>query len=104
MSETSRLGAPVELPWWVLPLGTPPLVVAILVPFLGAPIPVRVLAAAASLVMVAVLLWVALRVTSRNLQSVWISAAYAIWFTVAFGWAVAVLGPAAFGVGAGRGG
>ncbi len=64
----------------------------------------RLLAAAASLLLIGVLVWVALRVTSRNLQSVWISTAYALWFTVAFGWVVAVVGPAAFGAASGRSG
>lgn len=90
MSHSLRLGTPVELPWWVIPVGLPPAVVAVLAPFLAAPGAVRLVAAGTSLGMVAVVVGVALRVTSRNLQSVWISAAYALWFFVALTWAVEV--------------
>lgn len=91
MSDRRRLGAPIELPWWVIPLGLPPIVVAALAPFLPAPAVARVVAASASVLMVGVVVRVALRVTSRSLQSVWISTAYALWFFVAFGWGVEVL-------------
>ncbi len=91
MSGRPRLGPPVEVPWWVLPLGLPPLLTALLAALLPAPVAARVIAAAASLGMVGVLLLVSVRVASRNLQSVWISTAYALWFFVAFGWGVEVL-------------
>ena len=90
----SRLGAPVELPWWTIPLGLPPLAVLILGAFLSAPLWAHALAIVTSLALVTVLAAVATRVASRNMQSVWISAAYAVWVFAAVVWAVAVATPA----------
>jgi len=91
MRGRAQLGAPVEVPWWVIPLGLPPLAVAALAPFLPTPGAVRLIADASSLLLLAAVVWVALRVNSRNLQSVWISSAYALWFFVAIGWGAEVL-------------
>ncbi|GAC1343055.1 MAG: hypothetical protein NVSMB29_15390 [Candidatus Dormibacteria bacterium] len=91
MSERPRLGAPVEVPWWVVPLGLPPVVVTVLAVVAPAPPAARVVAVAASVLMVGVVVGVALRVTSRNLQSVWISAAYGLWFFAALAWGVEAL-------------
>lgn len=90
----SRLGAPVELPWWIIPLGFPPLAVAVLGAVLSAPPWAHVLAITTSVAMLAALATVATRVASRNMQSVWISAAYAGWVFAAVLWAVAVATPA----------
>ena len=83
-----QLGEPIELPWWVVPLWLPPLVCLILGLVLRAPVSARLVDVAGS----AALLWtvyaVARRVGSRNLQSVWISAAYAFWLFAVLIWAV----------------
>jgi hypothetical protein len=81
-------GAPIELPWWVVPLAVPPVVAILLAPFVRAPASGRVLDVAASVGMVWVLLRVATRVRSTSMQSVWISAAYAFWLFAVLLWAV----------------
>ena len=86
----SRLGAPVELPWWMIPLGLPPLVTAVLGLVLGAPQWARIAAVLASVALLVALVAIATRVASRNIQSVWISAAYAVWVFVVILWAVAL--------------
>ncbi len=90
MSEPRRLGEPIELPWWVIPLGLPPLLTLVLGVVLRAPLSGRLLDLVASVGMLWLLLLVARRVRSRNMQSVWISAAYAFWFFVVLIWAVEV--------------
>ena len=89
----ARLGEPVELPWWVIPLGLPPLLTLLAGLLLRAPLSGRLLDLAASAGMLALVLAVALRVRSRNLQSVWISAGYGFWVFAALLWAVEVAGP-----------
>jgi hypothetical protein len=89
----SRLGAPVELPWWIIPLGLPPLAILVLGALLSAPLWAHVLAMLTSLALLAALATVATRIASRNMQSVWISAAYAVWVFAAVLWAVAVATP-----------
>jgi hypothetical protein len=86
----SRLGAPVELPWWVIPLSLPPLLVVVAGIFLGAPLWAHLLAVVSSLALVLALVRVATRVTSTSMQSVWISAVYAVWFFTAITWLVVV--------------
>jgi hypothetical protein len=90
MSEPRRLGEPIELPWWVLPLGLAPLVTLVLGLALHAPLSGRLLDLVASATMLWVLVHVAHRVRSRNMQSVWISAAYAFYVFVILIWAVEV--------------
>ena len=90
MSE-SRLGAPVELPWWVIPLAIPPLLVAAAGIFLSAPLWAHLLAVLSSLALVLSVIRVATRVTSTSMQSVWVSAIYAVWFFIAMTWLVVVL-------------
>jgi hypothetical protein len=90
MSEPRRLGEPIELPWWVIPLGLPPLLTLVLGVMLRAPLSGRALDLFASAAMLWLLLLVARRVQSRNMQSVWISAAYAFWFFVVLIWTVEV--------------
>jgi hypothetical protein len=87
MSE-SRLGAPVELPWWIVPLGLPPVAVAIAGAVISAPLSTRLLAILSSVALLVALAAIAVRIASRNIQSVWISAAYAIWTFTAITWAV----------------
>jgi hypothetical protein len=86
----SRLGAAVELPWWIIPLGLPPAAVAIAGLILSAPVWAHLLAVASSLTLLIALATIATRVASRNMQSVWISAAYAVWVFTAITWAVTV--------------
>lgn len=86
----SRLGAPVELPWWVIPLALPPALVVIGGVVLTAPLWAHLLAVVASLAALAALATVATRVTSNSMQSVWISAAYAVWVFTTITWAVVV--------------
>jgi hypothetical protein len=90
VSEPRRLGEPIELPWWVIPLGLPPLLTLVLGVVLRAPLSGRLLDLVGSVGMLWLLLLVARRVRSRNMQSVWISAAYAFWFFVVLIWAVEV--------------
>ena len=86
----ARLGTPLELPWWVLPLGAPPLVTAVLAVLLAAPAWARVTAVVVSLATLATLVVIATRVASRNMQSVWVSALYAVWVFTVLVWAIAV--------------
>jgi hypothetical protein len=90
VSEPRRLGEPVELPWWVIPLGLPPALTLLLGVVLRSPLSGRLLDLAASLAMLWLLVVVARRVESRNMQSVWISAAYAFWTFMVLIWAVEV--------------
>jgi uncharacterized membrane protein YadS len=90
----SRLGAPVEVPWWVIPLALPPAVATVLAVVLTAALWARALAAITSLVTLVALAVIGGRVSSRNMQSVWISALYAIWVFVIVIWAVSVATPA----------
>ena len=86
--DTGRFGEPVELPWWVLPLGFPPAVTLVLAAIIPAPLSGRVLDALFSAALLRVLVRVAVRVRSSSMQSVWISAAYAFWMFIVLLWAV----------------
>lgn len=77
------------MPWWVPLCALPPLLVTAASLLVPAPAAARLLAAAVSLAMVVLLVRVSTGVESRNMQSVWISAAYAVWFFGAVIWAVA---------------
>jgi len=87
MSE-SRFGEPVELPWWTLPLGLPILAALVTGAVVSAPLSGRLLLVVASALMLFVLLRVALRVRSTSMQSVYISAALALWAFCVLVWAV----------------
>ena len=86
----SRLGTPVELPWWVIPLGLPPVIVTVAGLIVGAPLWAHLLAVVSSLAMLLAIATIATRVPSRSMQSVWISAAYAVWVFTTITWAVVV--------------
>jgi hypothetical protein len=86
----SRLGAPVELPWWVIPLGLPPLAMTVAGIVVSSPWWAHLLAVITSIALLATLASVATRIASRSMQSVWISAAYAVWVFTTVVWAVAV--------------
>ncbi len=88
--SASRLGTAVELPWWVIPLGLPPAVVTILAVVLHAPLWAHAVALLSSLATLAALTLVATRVASSNMQSVWISALYAVWVFAVVAWVVTV--------------
>lgn len=90
MSEPRRLGEPIELPWWVVPLGLPPFLTLVLGALLRAPLSGRLLDLVASAAMLWLVVLVALRVRSRNMQSVWISASYAFYVFAVLIWAVEV--------------
>ena len=94
-SGNPRLGAPVELPWWTLPLGLPLLggILAALV--VGAPVSGRLLLLFSSAAMLWMLLRVAVRVRSSSMQSVYISAALALWAFAVVIWAVERFGGSA---------
>ena len=86
----SRLGAPVELPWGTVPLGLPPLALVVAGIIVSAPGWAHVMAVVTSLALLTALTAVATRVASRSMQSVWVSAAYAVWVFTTVVWAVAV--------------
>src|SRR5690348_13591522 len=86
--DAARFGEAVELPWWVIPLGLPPLVTLVLALVVSAPLSGRALDAVFSAAMLWVLVRVGVRVRSPSMQSVWISAAYAVWVFIVITWAV----------------
>lgn len=90
MTAPPRLGEPVELPWWVVPLAIPPLLVGIMGLVLSAPVWAHLLVVAASVLVLALLLAIAVRVGSSSMQSVWISVIYAFWAFVVVVWGVVV--------------
>jgi len=87
-SERPQLGEPVELPWWVIPLGLPLLGGLLTGIVVGAPLSGRLLLLIASAAMLWMLLRIALRVRSSSMQSVYISAAMALWAFAVVIWAV----------------
>jgi hypothetical protein len=87
----SRLGTPVELPWWIVPLGLPPAIAAIAGLIVSAPLGARLLAIVASVALLFALTTIATRVPSRSMQSVWVSAAYAVWVFAIVTWTVIVI-------------
>lgn len=84
----SRFGEPVELPWWTLALGVPILAALVTGAVVSAPLSGRLLMVISSALMLLVLLRVALRVRSTSMQSVYISAALALWAFCVLVWAV----------------
>lgn len=87
----SRLGAPVELPWWTVPLAVPPILLALAGIVVAAPVWAHLMAVAASAATLIALVRIATRVRSPSMQSVWISAVYAVWFFVALTWLVVAI-------------
>ena len=84
----SRFGEPVELPWWTVPLALPVLGGLVSGAVVAAPLSGRLLLVVSSLLMLALLLRVAVRVRSASMQSVYLSAALAIWAFTVLIWAV----------------
>lgn len=87
MSE-SRFGDPVELPWWTLPLALPIVAALVAGAVVEAPLSGRLLLVISSALMMLVVLRVAVRVRSTSMQSVYISAALALWAFTVLIWAV----------------
>ena len=85
---SSRFGAPVELPWWTLPLSLPVLAALVTAAVVDAPLSGRLLLVVSSALMQLVLLRIAVRVRSSSMQSVYISAAMALWAFTVLIWAV----------------
>ena len=81
-----QLGQPIELPWWTVPAALPPALCLLGAAVVPAPAGARVVDAVASLLMLVCVAAVARRVRSRNLQSVYLSAAYAFWFFAVLIW------------------
>lgn len=91
-----RLGEPIELPWWAPVAVLPPLLCLGAGLVLGAPLELRLVDIVASALMVWVVTMVSTHVQSRNMQSVWVSAAYAVWVFPVLIWAVAAWPPHLF--------
>ena len=89
-----QLGEPVELPWWTVPLGVPLLGGILAGAIVGAPLGGRLLLLLSSAAMLWMLLRVAVRVRSSSMQSVYISAAMALWAFAVVIWAVERFGGA----------
>jgi hypothetical protein len=87
----SRFGAVIELPWWAPLAMVAPLLTLLGGLILGAPVEARVTDVVVSALMVYVILKVSTTVRSRNLQSVYISAAYAFWFFLVLIWLVSAV-------------
>jgi hypothetical protein len=87
----ARLGEPIELPWWVVPLALPPALVALAALVIPAGLGVRALAILPALALIGVIARVSRRVASPSMQSVWISAAYGIWAVFPTAWIVLLL-------------
>ena len=84
----SRVGEPVELPWWTVPLAVPVLAALVAAAVVSVPLSGRLLLVVSSALMLSVLLAVAVRVRSTSMQSVYISAALALWAFTVLIWAV----------------
>ena len=87
----SRLGTPVDLPWWIIPLGLPPVIATIAGLIVSAPLGAHLLAIVSSIALLIALTTIATRVPSRSIQSVWVSAAYAVWVFAIVTWTVIVI-------------
>ena len=79
MSTRRRLGAPIELPWWVVPMAWPPAGVIIIAVLIASPVWARLTALTSSLAVMWLLVRIARRVESRSMQSVWVSTVYGLW-------------------------
>jgi hypothetical protein len=86
--QQPRLGEPVELPWWTIPLGLPLFGGVLAGLIVGAPVSGRLLILLSSAGMLWMLLRIATRVRSSSMQSVYISAAMALWAFAVVIWAV----------------
>jgi hypothetical protein len=77
MSE--RFGEPLELPWWVLALCAPLLLLSLISLFIPASLLIHLVAVIPSVALAWLIVRVSLRVSSPNMQSVWISLAFGVW-------------------------
>jgi len=78
MSTRRRLGAPIELPWWVVPMAWPPV---------GA----RLTALTSSVAVMWLLVRIARTVESRSMQSVWVSTVYGLWVFFLLVWVAGIV-------------
>jgi len=76
---SQRFGEPVELPWWVIALCGPLLLLCLVSLFIPASPVIHLVAVIPSLALAGVIVRVALGVASANMQSVWISLAFGVW-------------------------
>ena len=90
MSER-RLGEPIELPWWVIPMGWPPAGVVLAALVVSAQWWGRVVAVVSSLVVIWLMVRIARREQSGNMQSVWISTLYGLWVFFLLIWVAAII-------------
>jgi hypothetical protein len=81
---------PIELPWWVLPLGSVPAVILLATLWFAAPIGVRLVAAIDCILLLTCILLIAIKIESKNIQSVYISTAYGLWVFPILIWLVEV--------------
>ena len=94
MSQTSsRLGDPIELPWWVVALAVPPGLIAAAGLVIPAGWGARALAILPAVALIGAIAWVARRIASPSMQSVWISTAYGLWAVFPAAWIVLLLSP-----------
>jgi hypothetical protein len=76
---SGRFGEPIELPWWVIALCSPLLLLCLVSLFIPASLPVHLLGFLPSAALAWVVVRIVLRVTNQNMQSVWISLAFGVW-------------------------
>jgi hypothetical protein len=76
---TQHFGEPVELPWWVIALCAPLLLLCVVSLFIPTSLVIHLVAVVPSLALGWVIVRVALGVASANMQSVWISLAFGVW-------------------------
>ena len=76
---STRFGEPLELPWWVLALCTPLLLLCVVSLFIPTSLGIHLVAVIPSLALGWVIVRVALGAASANMQSVWISLAFGVW-------------------------
>ena len=88
LDTDTRFGEPIELPWWVIPLSLPPALALLAGVLVHAGLGARLVDLFGSVLMISVVVLVARKVPSRNMQSVYISAAYAFWAFAVLIWAV----------------
>jgi hypothetical protein len=75
----ARFGETVELPWWVVALSLPPLFLSVFAVLFPASLIVKAIGAVPGVALTWIIVRVAMRVNSQNMQSVWISLAYGVW-------------------------
>jgi hypothetical protein len=75
----NAFGEPLELPWWVIALCAPPLLLCLVSLFIPTPLVIHLVAVIPSLALAWLIVRVAVGAASANMQSVWISLAFGVW-------------------------